>query len=75
MKLTYWHIQHQTDADCYSIRAKTKREALRQAKEHWNDTDYALDTVKKVTVEYADSFDLLTECLSEGGPYWEYARN
>jgi hypothetical protein len=27
--------------------------------------------VKKVSFEYRDAFDLMSECLGEGGGYWE----
>ena len=74
MKLTYWHIQHQSDSDCYSIRTRTKREALAFAEEHWNKSDFDPKSVHKVTVEYDSAFDLMDQCLSEGGGYWEYVR-
>ena len=72
MKLIYWHIQHQTDSDSYSIRTKTRREALAQAKEHWEPRDFKASTVHKVMVEYQDAFDLMEQCLSEDRGCWEY---
>lgn len=73
MKLTYWTIPHTNDSAAYNIRAKTKREALDQAANHWNDHDYDPSRVTKVTVEYDNAFDLLQQCLGEGGAWWEPA--
>ena len=72
MKLSYWHIQHESDSNAYSIRARTKKAALEFAAKHWNNTDYSIDNVKKVTVEYDDGFDLMEQCLSEGAGCWEF---
>jgi len=72
MRLTYWHIQCNDDADCYSIRARTKRAALAEAAQHWNTDSFDVDSVHKVTVEYTDGFDLLDQCTGEGGAYWEH---
>ena len=71
MKLTYWVIPHQSDASCYNIRAKTKKAALAMAAEHWCESAFLSATVKKVTVEYADAFDLMEQCLEEGSGCWE----
>ena len=72
MKLTYWHIQHLTDSDTYSIRTKTRREALALVRDHWAPCDFDAATVHKVTVEYRDAFDLMEQCLSEDRGCWEY---
>jgi hypothetical protein len=64
MKLTYWYAQHLTDSDCYSIVAKTKREALRLREER-DPADYG--RVVKRVINYADAFDLLEYATSEGG--------
>ena len=72
MKLTYWHCQHKTDADCYSIRERTKKEALRMIREHWCKTDFDVADLKKVTIEYKDGFDLMQLCLTESAGCWEY---
>ena len=71
MKITYWVIPHTNDAQAYNIRAKTKRAALDEAANHWNDYDYNPADVKKVTVEYTDGFDLMMQCMSEAGGCWE----
>jgi len=71
MKLTYWVIPHQCDSSAYNIRAKTKKAALEQAANHWNDSDYLPETVKKVEVEYDNAFDLMAQCLEESSGYWE----
>jgi hypothetical protein len=73
MKLSYWYAPCVSDANCYSIRAKTKREAKRLKADHDECCDMSSDKmgdVVKITVEYADAFDLLTICQSEGG-IWE----
>ncbi len=69
MKLTYWYRECLHDSDVYSIREKTKKEALRVVDEHCNPEDYGPPI--KVTVEYDDGFDLMKECSGEGGRYWE----
>jgi len=66
-KLTYWVAQSLNDSAAYNIRAKTKKEALRQV---GNDGAY-YGEVKKVVVEYRDGFDLMDQCLTEGGAGWE----
>ena len=74
-KLTYWVAPHLTDSDCYSIRAKTRREckARREAAGgDQRDIDLCYGKPKKVTVEFEDAFDLLEMCLSEGRNWWEY---
>lgn len=62
MKLTYWYAACRGDSDVYSIRARTKREAVARKAEQpevWG-------AVVKVTVEYRDGFDLAQRCLGEG---------
>ena len=69
MKLTYWVSECLNDSHAYNVRAKTKKEVVHQLREHYNASGYG--PVKKVTVEYFGAFDLLIECLSEDGGYWE----
>lgn len=64
MKLTYWYAPKIGDSDCYSVRAKTKKEAERIREEFGGAEEY--DTVRKNTVEYKDGFDLLDQCMAEG---------
>lgn len=63
MKLIYW-IAKQDDFPCYDIRERTKK-AAQAAVEQAHGRDYA--PVHKVTVEYRDAFDLVTQALDEGG--------
>lgn len=92
MKLTYWVAKCEQDSDVYSIRAKTRKEAIRILTDerdcHMSDTGYWFDSaesakedgnysvayqpIKKTTVEYADSFDLLWKCSHEDARYWEH---
>ena len=69
MKLTYWVVDHKSDSHVYNIRAKTRRGALDQIANHWNESDF--DKPYKVTVEYRDAFDLLIQCSNEGRMCWE----
>lgn len=64
MKLTYWTAENLNDHNCYSIRARTKKEA-KAIKAIKGEGDYGL--VTKVVVEYKDGFDLMAQCLDEGG--------
>jgi hypothetical protein len=52
----------------YNIRTRTKREAKAKLALH-DAADYG--PIKKVSFEYAGGFDLMLECLSEDGGYWE----
>lgn len=70
MTLTYWIADCLTDAKCYSVRAKTRKECIRQLEECRPDPrERAIDfgTPRKVVVEYADAFDLVSRALEEGG--------
>lgn len=69
MKLTYWYAECLDDNDCYSVRERTKKAA--QTEKSTRDIG-RFGKVVKVTVEYADGFDLLTKCVGEGG-LWEEA--
>lgn len=72
MKLTYWYIEHENDSNCYSIRTRTKKRALELANEHWDNTAYVIANVRKVTVHYDNAFDLMKQCVGEGGLICEF---
>ena len=53
MKATYWYCRHLQDSDVYSVRTRTKREAVAvvaKHREHYPD-DYDPSDIRKVTVE------------------------
>lgn len=66
--LTYWVAKCRNDHQCYSIRAKTRKAVIAALTEH----DHAsFDPPCKVTVEYDNAFDLMKQCMNEGGGFWE----
>lgn len=67
MKLTYWYCQHLADSDVYSIRTKTRREAVALRAEI--PADYSEPV--KVSVEYDNAFDLMQLCSEEDNHWWE----
>ncbi len=76
MKLNYWKAKRLDDADCYSIRTKTRKEgleAIEWCKENWSDTPSpsGVDFSKpyKVEIEYDSGFDLMRRSQEEGGLY------
>jgi len=82
-KLTYWYSSSMTDSKAYNIRAKTRKECVSKRNEEAGvPADYPAnkDTppesnqyskVAKAELEYNGALDLVIECLSEGGGYWE----
>ena len=62
MKLTYWCCQCIGDSEVYSIRAKSKKEALRLRGIHGEEY-YGLP-IKQV-VNYNNALDLLDLCLGQ----------
>jgi len=64
MKLTYWKCKCLDDHDCYSIRAKTRKEAVERRDEY---NPEAFSEPYRVEIEYSSGFDLMTQCLGEGG--------
>ena len=68
MKLTYWIAECLDDSHVYNIRARTRREVV-AALASYDVASYG--PPKKVTFEYRDGFDLMNECLREGGGFWE----
>lgn len=77
MKVTYWYAQRETDSDAYSVRERTKKEALARLDEVCGgDPEYRkhhYGPLVKVEVEYDSGLDLLQQCLSEGG-LWQEAQ-
>ena len=73
MKLVYWKIDHKNDNNIYSIRAKTKKDAIEQFKEDeypnsFMEFDEDFARVEKIVIYYSDAFDLMEQLLSEGCP-------
>ena len=79
MKLNYWKVQCINDNDNYSIRVRTKKEAIKRLKiadecgtlKSHIDNDGNIEIIKYV-IEYDDSFDLMdmfTE--AEYHPEWD----
>lgn len=73
MTLTYWVAQCKNDSEAYNIRRKTKKEVVEAVAADWSPSSYTKP--KKVTVVYKDAFELLCDCLGEGGIFegnrWE----
>ena len=69
MKLSYWYSRCPNDSDAYSVRMKTRRGALEAIARSPDPETWPVP--RKVTVEYRDSFDLMTNCVDEGRLYWE----
>lgn len=63
MKLTYWYAECISDNDCYSLIAKTKREAMLK----YNERPKDFLPVEKRTIDYKDAFDLFNCATSEFG--------
>jgi hypothetical protein len=66
MKLTYW-VAESYDNRAYSIRTRTRREAVTLRNERPNH----YGPVFKVVVEYRDALDLVEQVLGEGGIEYE----
>ena len=80
MKLTYWKVQHKHDSDNYSIRVRTKKEAIKQLEnqdkhgmlESYIDNNGIIEIIKYV-IEYDDGFDLMAMYTeAEYHPEWEF---
>ena len=65
MKTQYWYARILTDSDVYSIRTKSKKEALRLIKELEQD-HHRFGPLVKVHVEGDSLFEILKEALGEG---------
>lgn len=69
MRVIYWVAKCKDASDVYSIRART-RVAVEERLANEADGNY--DPPKRViTPEFAGTFDLLVQCLSEGRAWWE----
>lgn len=66
-RLTYWFAERFDDARCYSIVAKTKREAQLLRAERLEAGSCDIGPVVKRTIVYKDAYDLMDQLTSEGG--------
>lgn len=84
-KVEYWVAKRIDDSECYSVRARTRREVLAElndigaVKRHLDGkARYATswgasyEPPKKVIAEAADKFELIFDLLSEQGSAHEY---
>lgn len=71
MKLTYWTVPCLDDSSVYDIREKTKKAALAKCADLTSEPHlkgaYNPKDIEKVVIEFKDSFELLDNCLGEGG--------
>lgn len=65
MRVSYWYARCDEDADCYSIRERTRKAARATMADRGFPEDFG--PLVKVTVEYSSGFELLKYALSEGG--------
>jgi hypothetical protein len=70
MRISYWVAKSiDPNADIYDIRGKTRQDVEGKLVAR---KDGKYDAPKKViTPEFAGSFDMLEQCLSVDGPWWE----
>ena len=70
MKLVYWKAERLDDGDCYSIRTKTKKEAVALVKAWGGPEDRSpFGPVTKVELFYDNGFELMAALLGEGQGY------
>lgn len=69
MRVAYWVAKRLDDSDAYTIREKT-RIAVEQKLQAVEVGRYG-QPKRVLTPDFAGSFDMLSQCLSEGGPWWE----
>lgn len=67
MRITYWVAECLNDSRVYSIRAETRRECKALKAQRDEDGGAQVGEVHKVQVDYSGAFDLLRQCLDEGG--------
>jgi hypothetical protein len=71
MKLVYWVAEMLDDSTAYSVRGRRRRDVVEgliaQGYDPKNLTRHS--PIHKVEVEYDNAFDLLQQCLGEGGIY------
>ncbi len=65
-RFTYWVCRQERDAECYHIRARTKKEAIALREENGRDR---YSPPFKVTVEFEDIFSLVDQAMGEGTIY------
>jgi hypothetical protein len=72
MRISYWVAKSiDPNADIYDIRGKTRLAVEVKLKLNAS-TDGKFEVPKKVTTpDFAGSFDMLEQCLSVDGPWWE----
>lgn len=71
MKLTYWYSRCPHDSDVYSIRTKTKKEALEKISQAYRSEEWPAP--RRVNIEYQNAFDLMGLCSEEDHHFWEAA--
>jgi len=65
-KLTYWVVRDVKNR-CYNIRSETREGAKAMAINYgWKNPK-----PRKVCIEYSNPFDLVKNCMGEGGGFWE----
>ena len=69
MKLTYWVACVRNDSKVYNIRARTRKEVRALLAEFHDEGDFTAP--RKVTTSYRDAFELMLNCATEDGMYWE----
>lgn len=63
MKLIYWQATPVSEPGYMTLRAKTKKQLLKDMESSW----VKFDKPEKVVLEYESGFELLDCCLSEKG--------
>jgi len=71
MVLSYWVAKCLTDSDCYSVRARTRRECASQAAVAAEAWGARFMKPARVAVEYRSALDLLIACSDEDRFHWE----
>ena len=69
MRLVYWIADSKDDRPVYSVRERTRKACLETLRREWPGTwsDH-FSSPRKITIHYADGFDLMRQCLGrEGG--------
>jgi hypothetical protein len=68
MKLIYWVAPHKIESRAYSIRARSEA-ACDRLREAMGASNY--EPTRKAEITYHDPFELMEQCLGEGGGMWE----
>lgn len=61
-KLVNWKCRKRNDSSCYSIRARTRKEAKAQRERDGVDQ---YDPPEKIVIEYTNAYDLMLQLTSE----------